>query len=329
MGIGTINPHESAVLDMVALNKGVLVPRTDTTSINAIFTPADGLLIYQLSDNTFYYYDSQRWRPLGKTTQGPAGAPGVAGPQGPPGNDGADGRTILNGIVDPTGVDGSDGDFYINTITDSIFGPKNAGFWGNGTSLIGPPGPIGATGAQGPTGATGAVGPTGPQGATGATGPQGPAGPTGATGSQGPAGATGPAGPPGSPGMNFAPLTDGVTWYNFTLSGSGGGGAGEYKCSSISTRTITDPGVPAGATVAMISFRNEHSDRRSAALKVYNGNGTLVGTLGQAGRDGDGRSFYSGGMMVVHLNASKQFRVSSCRKDGVSTLWFYTVLGYQ
>ena len=130
-------------------------------------------------------------------------------------------------------------------------------------------------------------------------------------------------------GINFTPMTDGVTWYSFSLSGTAGGGEGEYKCSSISIRTITDPAVPAGATVALISFRQGDANQKSAALKVYNGNGSLIGYIGQAGRGGDGRSFYSGGMIAVHLNASKQFRVSSCRKDGDFATWYYTVIGYQ
>ena len=85
----------------------------------------------------------------------------IPGPQGPAGNDGSDGangidgsngKTILNGAVDPTAAEGTDGDFYINTATNEIFGPKNSGAWGNGTSLVGPQGSTGATGPTGPSG---------------------------------------------------------------------------------------------------------------------------------------------------------------------------------
>lgn len=82
------------------------------------------------------------------------------------------GNTILNGTVAPTN-EGNDGDFYINTTTWEIFGPKAAGIWGAGTSLIGaqgPAGPAGADGAQGPAGADGAQGPQGPEGPAGADG---------------------------------------------------------------------------------------------------------------------------------------------------------------
>jgi len=29
-----------------------------------------------------------------------------------------------------------DGDFYINTVANTIFGPKAAGVWGSGTSIV-------------------------------------------------------------------------------------------------------------------------------------------------------------------------------------------------
>ncbi len=134
--------------------------------------------------------------------QGPQGDPGPAGPEGP------GGAAVLNGTVDPQPADGSDGDFFINTTSNEIFGPKTAGAWGTGTSLIGPQGPKGDTGDTGPkgdTGATGATGATGPIGATGATGPIGATGATGATGQQGPIGPIGPQGPSGT-----SSWTDGV-----------------------------------------------------------------------------------------------------------------------
>jgi len=68
---------------------------------------------------------------------------------------GADGKTVLNGTVNPGAGVGVNGDFYINTNTWTIFGPKAAGVWPAGTSMIGP------TGATGDDGATGATGPAG------------------------------------------------------------------------------------------------------------------------------------------------------------------------
>ena len=70
---------------------------------------------------------------------------------------GADGKTLLNGTVAPT-TEGVNGDFYINTVLNLIHGPKAAGIWPAGVSLVGP---TGATGATGSTGATGAGVPVG------------------------------------------------------------------------------------------------------------------------------------------------------------------------
>ncbi|MDB9721160.1 hypothetical protein OAA67_04705 [Winogradskyella sp.] len=48
---------------------------------------------------------------------------------------GQDGNTILNGVNDPT-TEGNDGDFYVNTSNSTMFGPRTAGVWGAGISLV-------------------------------------------------------------------------------------------------------------------------------------------------------------------------------------------------
>lgn len=112
---------------------------------------------------------------------GPTGPTGPTGAVGATGVAGANGLTVLSGAVDPT-TEGVNGDFYINTVSSTIFGPKAAGVWPAGVSLVGPTGPTGAVGATGATGATGAAGATGPTGAVGATGAAGATGPTGPAG---------------------------------------------------------------------------------------------------------------------------------------------------
>jgi hypothetical protein len=70
------------------------------------------------------------------------------------------------------------------------------GYYVQATAVVGPPGPVGATGPEGLPGTDSTVpGPAGPTGETGPTGPTGadstvpgPTGPTGATGATGPAG---------------------------------------------------------------------------------------------------------------------------------------------
>ena len=162
VGVGTTTPDVSAIMDMVATDKGVLVPRTDTNTVYASFaTPATGLLIYQTTDDTFYYFNGTQWLPMGKTTQGPPGQDGADGADGQDGIDGIDGNTILNGVVDPT-TEGKDGDFYINTATDSIFGPKVAGTWPTpGTPMRGQDGVDGLDGVPGDKGDQGDPGPVG------------------------------------------------------------------------------------------------------------------------------------------------------------------------
>jgi hypothetical protein len=78
-----------------------------------------------------------------------AGIP--AGPQGEPGPagvNGTNGKTILNGTSNPNAAIGTPGDFYLNTATSQLFGPKIAGEWGSGVSLIGPQGPAGTGGSR-------------------------------------------------------------------------------------------------------------------------------------------------------------------------------------
>jgi hypothetical protein len=90
---------------------------------------------------------------------GPAGDAGPEGPQGDPGPAGTDGRTILSGSGAPSGGTGEDGDFYLDTSASALYGPKAAGSWPSGVSLVGPTGATGGTGPQGP------AGPEGPSGA--------------------------------------------------------------------------------------------------------------------------------------------------------------------
>lgn len=59
VGVGTTTPDPSAIMDISAQDRGVLVPRTDTLSIA---TPATGLLIYTPSDSAFWYFDGVYWR---------------------------------------------------------------------------------------------------------------------------------------------------------------------------------------------------------------------------------------------------------------------------
>jgi hypothetical protein len=70
VGIGTLNPDPSALLEMQATDKGMLIPRMTSTQRSSIVSPATGLLVYQTDSlspaapATFWYFDGTIWRPI-------------------------------------------------------------------------------------------------------------------------------------------------------------------------------------------------------------------------------------------------------------------------
>ena len=114
--------------EVTALN--TLGVKADLATIQAIVGPSVGD-VWQADDtDIFYLWDGSAWVSLG-TLGGPTG------PTGPTGPAGADGSTILSGSGAPVdNVTGSDGDFYIDTAAHTIYGPRTAGAWGVGTSLV-------------------------------------------------------------------------------------------------------------------------------------------------------------------------------------------------
>jgi len=62
VGIGTENPVASAALEIVATDRGLLIPRLTKEQRDAILSPAEGLLLYQVDNETgFYYFDGNAW----------------------------------------------------------------------------------------------------------------------------------------------------------------------------------------------------------------------------------------------------------------------------
>ena len=55
VGIGTVAPHPSAVLELQSTTKGFLLPRMTTVQRNTILIPAHGLLIFNTTDREFEY----------------------------------------------------------------------------------------------------------------------------------------------------------------------------------------------------------------------------------------------------------------------------------
>ena len=86
-GIGTTLPAASSALEIKSTTKGFLLPRMTQVQRNAIVSPAKGLVIYQITNNTgLYYYDGIKWQYL-------TGAGGV--------------NTDLSNLTSPTAVNTS------------------------------------------------------------------------------------------------------------------------------------------------------------------------------------------------------------------------------
>lgn len=94
---------------------------------------------------------------------GAPGATGATGATGSTGPAGADGNTIIYGTAAPT-TEGKNGDLYFRTDTNFIYGPKAAGVWPSGVSLVGPQGVKGDQGDQGIQGIQGVQGLKGDKG---------------------------------------------------------------------------------------------------------------------------------------------------------------------
>jgi hypothetical protein len=109
VGIGTLTPAPSALLDVDATAKGVLVPRLTTVQRLAIVAPANSLLVFDTDFACFYYWDAlaASWKSLCNT--GLAGTTGITGATGGTGNTGATGLAGATGAVGATGITGTTG----------------------------------------------------------------------------------------------------------------------------------------------------------------------------------------------------------------------------
>lgn len=64
LGLGTSSPNASAIIDLSATNKGILIPRIDYNNKPAF--PATGCMVFVTSNgpqgnNAFYFYDGANW----------------------------------------------------------------------------------------------------------------------------------------------------------------------------------------------------------------------------------------------------------------------------
>ena len=111
----------------------------------------------ELGVNGDLYIDTTAHAIYGPKAGGAWGSPTtLIGPQGIQGIQGIAGFTVLNGAGVPGVELGVNGDFCIDTTAHNIYGPKTAGGWGGGVSLVGPQGIQGTQGGQGEIGPQGA-----------------------------------------------------------------------------------------------------------------------------------------------------------------------------
>lgn len=206
----------------------------------------DGKSAFDIARDNGFNGDLNTWLTSLHGVPGDRGEQGETGTQGIPGTNGADsttpgpqgvrGNSFTTGVADPTTqtAPALNQDSYLNAATGTVW-QYTSNNWSQipNTTLKGPQGLTGQTGADGQaatinvaattTSATGTLAtvtnigtpnaaklvfniPQGPQGPSGTTGPtgtagmQGPTGPIGATGSMGPQGPTGTTGPQGTTG---------------------------------------------------------------------------------------------------------------------------------
>ena len=61
VGVGTLNPDSSSMLDITSTTKGFLAPRMSTSEKNAITSPTKGLMVFDNDQDKFNYYDGSNW----------------------------------------------------------------------------------------------------------------------------------------------------------------------------------------------------------------------------------------------------------------------------
>ena len=130
-------PSSGASTDGTVLY-GLGVPGTLTGNNNDTYINTGTGIFYKKSEGS--------WSQVFSMQTGPAGIPGTTGANG---TNGTNGFSVLNGAGTPSNTStGNNGDFYINTTTYMLFGPKTAGNWGSGLSIIGSGFAIGGSAGQ-------------------------------------------------------------------------------------------------------------------------------------------------------------------------------------
>src|SRR5690554_3425629 len=75
VGIGTDNPDASSILDIYSSDKGVLIPRMDSSTRSGISNPATGLLVYDTTTSSFWFFNGTSWKNLSSPGAGGGSSP--------------------------------------------------------------------------------------------------------------------------------------------------------------------------------------------------------------------------------------------------------------
>lgn len=68
IGESEFTPDPSAILEIKSTDKGLLIPRADTSAIS---NPAEGLMVFQPNDKQFYVFKNARWTAIGSDSFSP------------------------------------------------------------------------------------------------------------------------------------------------------------------------------------------------------------------------------------------------------------------
>lgn len=69
VGFNNPNPDPSSILDLTAVDKGLLIPRLSKPQREALAAPGRSLLVFDTTDGKFYFYDGGQWYALNEWTQ--------------------------------------------------------------------------------------------------------------------------------------------------------------------------------------------------------------------------------------------------------------------
>lgn len=61
LGIGTTTPATSAILDINSTTEGLLIPRMTSVQRISIPSPSNGLMVYDITTNSFWFHNSNAW----------------------------------------------------------------------------------------------------------------------------------------------------------------------------------------------------------------------------------------------------------------------------